>query len=238
MRAQIDRLLDRGTSLLVLSGNTCWWHIDVEGPNLSVRKEPGKRDLWHLKGLAEEQTFVSSFRFAGYAMERAIQKPRLAPRLAHLSRAEIHQAGAITVKAPDHPLFAGVTLKDGCTFGEDVPVVYRELDGVPLKPDGSVDRRPYMAKNVSPRILATGLAISGTNLRTVGLVVEADVRNAYVLHMGSIGWARGVWRKDEEVTRVVLNAYEHCRARAPQRQPQKITNHDDIYDRGTAKTLR
>ena len=63
MRAQIERLLDDGTALLVLSGNTCWWHIDVDGPNISVNKAPARTTLWHRAAVPEENTFVSSYRF-------------------------------------------------------------------------------------------------------------------------------------------------------------------------------
>jgi hypothetical protein len=214
MRAQLDRLLDFGTAILVLSGNTCWWHVEVEGQNISVRKESGKRALWHLVGAAEEQTLVSSFRFGGYAMERAKQKPRLAGRIANLSEVELRNAGAITVTDLGHPVFAGVTLGDDRLFGREVPVVYRELDGVPLSKDGKPTKAGYKAPSLTPHVIATALALYGKKLRRVGLVVEARVRNGYVLHMGSIGWARGVSQKDAEVTKVVLNAYEHCRAKA------------------------
>jgi hypothetical protein len=197
--------------LLVLAGNTCWWHIDVEGPNISVDKEPSRLALWHRKGAPEEQTFVSSYRFAGYAIERARQKARLAPRIAHLSKREMYEAGAITVTDPDHPIFHGIDLGADGSFGHDLPVVYREIDGVPLRANGNLDRSRYKAPNLSPHVLATGLTLYGRNLRKVGIVVEAQVRNGYVLNMGSIGWARGVLRQNKEVIKIVMNAYTQCR---------------------------
>lgn len=214
MRAQIERVLDRGAALLVLSGNTCWWRVEVEGPNISVRKEPSKRALWHLTGAPEEQTFVSSFRFAGYAMERAQLKERFAERIAHLSPAEMHAAGAIAVVDSGHPVFAGVALEDDRSFGRDVPVIYRELDGVPLTPNGEVDRSRYLAPGVEPHVIASGLTLYGRNVQTPGIVVEARVRNGYVLHMGSIGWSRGVVQNNESVKTIVLNAYRRCRAQS------------------------
>jgi len=213
MRAQVERLLDDGTALLVLSGNTCWWHIDVDGPNISVNKAPARTALWHRAGVPEENTFVSSYRFGGYAIERARQKARLAPRIRHLSEQEMHRAGAITAVDPHHPIFDGVALGPERTFGAEIPVVYRELDSVPLDSEGHVDRQFYRAP-LEPRVIATGLTLYGQAPRTTGVVVEAPVRNGHVLHMGSIGWARGVWQGNADVKRIVVNAYRYCRSKA------------------------
>ncbi|MBV9569953.1 MAG: hypothetical protein JO056_01770 [Alphaproteobacteria bacterium] len=108
-------------------------------------------------------------------------------------------------------------MNEANTFGHEVPVVYRELDGVPLKADGKLNRRIYNGGTVTPNIIATALALYGKNLRTVGVVVEAKVRKGYVLHMGSIGWARGVTQGNRNVCKIVLNAYRHCRDQAAQR---------------------
>ncbi|HEX3652206.1 MAG TPA: N,N-dimethylformamidase beta subunit family domain-containing protein [Rhizomicrobium sp.] len=225
MRAKIDRLLDQGTSILVLSGNTCWWRVDVDAPNISVCKDPRKRSLWHLVDRPEEQTFVSSFRFGGYPIERAAPNNRgIAAQIAQLPRRKLRKARAITVVDPDHPLFRGIAVGDDRSFGGNVPITYREIDAVPLNRDGSIDLAAYKGDGLAPHIIARGLAFRGKHVREGGMVVEADVRKGYVLHMGSIGWARGVWRGDEETSKVVLNGYKHCLTKA--------AANEDVRDKG------
>ena len=225
MRAQVDRYLRRRGVLMVAAGNVCWWLIGVEGNNLSVDKSPGTGAAnWWLKGFPEEKTFLASFRFGGYALNQAKRKPRMAHRIAELSEEEVTAAGALTVVKPKHPLFEGVALGPGNTFGAEVPIVYREVDGIPLKPDGSVDRDWYDADEIEPEIIATGLTIFNDRYRPidrVGVVMEADVRRGHVLHMGSFGWSRGLVQKNEAVKRIVLNAYRHCRGFARERKGQR-----------------
>jgi hypothetical protein len=222
MRSQINRYLRRGGVLMVAAGNVCWWAIDVEGPNLIVDKSD-KPDTayWYLKDFPEEKTFLASFRFGGYSLKHALLKPTLAHHMAKMSAEEIEAAGALTVVRPGHPLFAGVVLGPGNTFGAEVPIVYREIDGIPLKPDGSVDRGWFEADEIEPEIIATGLTVSNNRYRginRVGVVAEADVRRGHVLHMGSFGWSRGLAQKNEAVKRIVLNAYHHCRSFARERK--------------------
>ncbi len=77
MRGTVESFLDRRGTLLILAGNVCWWRIKVRGTRLIVNKDPttiqGQR--WHQRGLPEEATFASSYRFGGYALERAKRKP-------------------------------------------------------------------------------------------------------------------------------------------------------------------
>jgi hypothetical protein len=222
MRAQIDRYLRRRGVLMIAAGNVCWWMIDVEGHNLTVDKRP-KPDTayWWMRGFPEETTFLASFRFGGYTLRWARRKPTFARHLDDLSEDEFNAAGALTVVQPDHPLFKGVVLGPGNTFGAEVPIVYREVDGIPLKPDGSVDRGWFEADEIEPQIIATGLTVSNNryhHINRVGVVMEADVRRGHVLHMGSFGWSLGLVQKNEAVKRVVLNAYHHCRSLARERK--------------------
>ena len=218
MRAKVDRFLTQGGSLLVMAGNVCWWRIEVDGDNISVRKGgQQKRSHWHTGNAPEETTFVSSFRFGGYPVELARENTELADHVAALSDEDLERSRALQVVAPDHPVFRGVVLGPDGQFGAEVPIMYREIDGVPLNEDGTVDRRLYRADSIVPQILATGLAVSNlgrAGLRRAGVVVEADVGGGHVLHMGTFGWSRGLAQKNEAVKRIVLNAYRHCRERA------------------------
>lgn len=222
MRDEIDRFLHRRGSLMVIAGNVCWWRIKVDGDNIAVHKEPKRNsgNQWN-HNMPEERTFVSSFRFGGYALERAKTKPNLVPSIAHLSEAEIADARALTVEIPDHPIFAGVALAPGNRFGAEVPILYREIDAVPLTGTGELDRMWYDADDVEPTIIATGTTVTRSRYKEVsrcGIVVEARVGRGHVLHMGSFGWSLGMGQKNEAVKRVVLNAYRHCRAIAAQRR--------------------
>lgn len=223
MRSQLNRYLRRHGVLIVAAGNVCWWVVDVDGPNLTVNKGPRPETAyWWLRGFPEEKTFLASYRFGGYALRHAKRKPMLTAFVSHLSDDEIEAAGALTVVQPDHPLFEGVALGPGNTFGAEVPIVYREVDGVPLKPDGSIDRDWYDADEIEPEIIATGLTVNNgrryRRIDRVGVVMEAPVRRGHVLHMGSFGWSLGLVQKNEAVKRIVLNAYHHCRGFARERK--------------------
>jgi hypothetical protein len=221
MRDQVSLYLRRRGVLMVAAGNVCWWMIDIDGPNLTVNKNPRPEAAYWWTRVPEEKTFLASFRFGGYALAHAKNKWFLVKRVEHLSDAELHEAGAITVVKTDHPLFEGVALGPGNTFGAEVPIVYREVDGIPLKPDGSVDRDWYDADEIEPEIIATGLTVNNNRfhpIARIGVVMEADVRRGHVLHLGSFGWSRGLTQKNEAVKRIVLNAYHHCRSFARERK--------------------
>lgn len=222
MRAEVDLYVRRRGNLLVLAGNVCWWRAGVDGNNVIVDKTPGRNtgNLWSHTD-PEERTFVSSFRFGGYALPHAKGKSYLQQHISHLSDRDRHHAGGIDVVMPDHPIFEGVALGRGNRFGEHVPVLHREVDGVPLKPDGSVDRNWYDADEIEPTIIATGLVVGRLRyeaINRVGVVVEADIGRGHVVNMGSFGWSLGLVNGDEAVKQVVLNAYRYCRGIAAERR--------------------
>ncbi|HWA88902.1 MAG TPA: N,N-dimethylformamidase beta subunit family domain-containing protein [Rhizomicrobium sp.] len=237
MRAWIDHYVRRGGILMVIAGNVCWWKIEVEGDNLTVdkavqplqkgggaRRPRGRK--WYQQGDPEERTFVASYRFGGYASERISKKGHL-QRMKGLSEgdASFVDAGSLKIVRPDHPLFEGVALDDGDRLGGEVPIVYREIDAVPLKADGSLDRTWYDADKLDPEILATGTVIRGelfhSPVAEAGIVVEADIARGHVLHMGSFGWSRGLGQNNERARQVVLNAYRYCRGMAGGRRRRR-----------------
>src|SRR6185312_4484968 len=136
MRAGIDRYLKRGGVLLVLAGNVCWWRIEVDGNNLTVDKkqETYREKLksggqvsgqqWYQLGQPEERTFVSSYRFGGYASERMAEKPKRRRMISDVDDSAFEDSGSIEVVRPDHPIFEGVTLDPGNRFGAEVPIIY------------------------------------------------------------------------------------------------------------------
>lgn len=216
MRAQINRYLRRHGVLLIMAGNVCWWRVEIDGDNITVNKEQSAQgSRWSLSGAPEEKTFLSSYRFGGYGLEHAKRKKSVAKSVLPLSQDEIRAAGAVTVLKPDHPIFQGVKLGPGNTFGAEVPIVYREVDGIPLAKDGRVDRQWYDADEIEPEIIATGLTatyLRYSPIERVGVIAEAHVRRGYVVHMGSFGWSLGLVQKNKAVKRVVLNAYRYCRS--------------------------
>jgi hypothetical protein len=214
MRREIDRYLAKRGVLLVMAGNVCWWRVDVDGNNVIVKKKNRQEGLWVHRGMPEETTFVSSFRFGGYPVDIAAKMPRLVPRIANLSRAQIEESRAMQIVAPDHPLFRGIA---SASFGGDVPIMYREVDGVPLREDGGLARKWYGHSEIAPRILATSIAVRGyrrTSVRKVGVIVEARIGVGHVLHMGTFGWSLGLSKKNKAVRQIVVNAYRYCRALA------------------------
>ena len=217
MRDQIDSYLGYGGVVLVAAGNVCWWRVSADGNNVTVRKKNRQEGLWVQHGMPEETTFVSSFRFGGYPVDVVKKIPRLLPLIAHLTPAEVAASRAMTAVAPEHPLFDGVKLPPDGAFGEAVPIMYREVDGVPIRKNNKRDKRKYGTRRIKPKILATGLAVRGYSTgraRKVGVIVEAAVRKGHVLHLGSFGWSRGLSQNNKEVRQIVLNAYRYCRSLA------------------------
>jgi hypothetical protein len=217
MRGTVDMFLERRGSLLVLAGNVCWWRMKVRGTHLIVNKDPAtlRGQHWHERGVPDETTFASSYRFGGYALERARRKPAFKDFIAKLPPSAERDCAEMRVTAPEHPIFKGVTLGADDNFGGEIPIMYREVDGVPLDAAGAVDRKRYRADAVTPHILATGLAFGGPRregtMRKIGVIVEAELRGGHVLHMGSFGWSRGLSQDNKMIRRIVLNAYEYCR---------------------------
>ena len=216
MRTLINRYLRRHGVLLIMAGNVCWWRVETDGDNIAVNKEhTAQGGRWSLSGMPEEKTFLFSYRFGGCGLDHARRKKSVAKFLPELSPDEIRAAGAVTVVKPDHPIFEGVTLGPGNTFGAEVPIVYREVDGIPLTKDGRVDRQWYDADEIEPEIIATGLTaayLRYSPIERVGVIAEAHVRRGYVVHLGSSGWSLGLVQKNKAVKRVVLNAYRYCRS--------------------------
>ncbi len=216
MRTQINRYLRRHGVLLVMAGNVCWWRVEIDGDNVTVNKEQtAQGSRWSLSGTPEEKTFLSSYRFGGYGLAHAKKKKSVAKHVVLRFARRDPRRRAVTVVKPDHPIFAGVKLGPGNIFGGEVPIVYREVDGIPLTKDGRVDRQWYDADEIEPEIIATGLTatyLRYSPIERVGVIAEAYVRRGYVVHMGSFGWSLGLVQKNEAVKRVVLNAYRYCRS--------------------------
>jgi hypothetical protein len=217
MRAEIDRFLAQHGSLLVMAGNVGWWRIEIEGNNISVLKgQAENKSLWCTGDNPEENTLVSSFRFGGYPVELSLRKKGLVEFVSHLPEQEVERTRAVRVVEPGHALFRDVALGPDKLFGGDVPIMQREIDGVPLNADGTVNRTLYRADKLTPRVIATGFAVgrlTSAGLHEAGVIVEADAGGGHVLHMGTFGWSLGLIQKNEAVERVVLNAYRHCRTR-------------------------
>jgi hypothetical protein len=217
MRERIDRYLDAQGVVLVAAGNVCWWRVEVDGNNVIVRKRPKQEGLWVHQNMPEEKTFASSFRFGGYPVDIAQKMPRLLKRVANLSPEQIAASRAMTVVARDHPLFQGVKLAADGSFGGEVPIMYREVDGVPIRADGKIARKFYGRNRIAPKVLATGFAVRGYRggrARTVGVIVEAAIRQGHVLHLGTFGWSLGLSQKNKDVRQILLNAYRYCRSLA------------------------
>jgi len=231
MRIAVDRYVKSGGVLMVMAGNVCWWKITVEGTNLTVdktqesyqrrRETQSQGHQWFQQGEPEERTFIASFRFGGYAVERAAKKPELRKLTDRVDASLLRNSGSLKIERPDHPIFQGVALDPGNRLGEEVPVVYREIDAVPLTAEGKVDRTWYDADKIEPEILATGTVVRNRLFNVpvdqAGIVVEADVAKGHVLHMGTFGWSRGLSQGNARVKRVVQNAYRYCRQLARER---------------------
>ena len=169
-----------------------------------------------------QKTFVSSFRFGGYGVQHAKRSAELARHVSHLAEPETLRLGSLHLELPDHPVFAGVPIDRDNRFGGGVPVVYREIDGVPITADRTLDETRYRVPGVTPRILATGHAVTRQGVHEAGIVVEADVGKGHVLNMGTFGWSRALRQGNADVMRIVVNATRYCHALALQKAAKSL----------------
>lgn len=119
-RQGIASFLDRGGNALSLSGNTCWWRVDLEDGNRTIKCD---KPAYQSKPTEIIPLLGAFFENPPNALGTLISEvPR--KKLA----GEFRQSLGYSVCQANHWSFAGTGLKDGEVFGEEECVVGYEAD--------------------------------------------------------------------------------------------------------------
>ena len=190
-----------------------------------------------LSGYIPDELFGVNFRFANFPVSYATGLNTEDLRSTYgLDAADLplEEGRSIVIRAPDHPIFAGLDFREGQSVGGGTEVLAVELDGVPLTAEGGLDRRYPNRFPMELQILATAKAFVANflwsedaserydGLRDVGLVVEASPcfdyycwdlvgrqDGARVISFGSIGYAFALAEQDATFEHILLNTIEY-----------------------------
>lgn len=226
MRRHVEAFLKRGGNVLVAAGNTCWAKVRLEGPNIVINHKIVNRGtesdyarrtgLWIQEHIQEptERTFGLTWEGGGYGIQTQFPTYQDTPDLLKktLSERMYRLSGGMFVMAPEHPVFKDTGLKKDSLFGPRIPIVYKEVDGIPLDQDRHLAFNifPEAPRNMEP--LAMAYAWSYTKSRPFTSAVMVDFQyqgRGRVLNLGSIGWYRGIAMKDPITRRILNNAIEY-----------------------------
>ncbi|MDX1440149.1 MAG: DUF6605 domain-containing protein [Rubricoccaceae bacterium] len=237
MRDTLERYIRRGGSLANFAGNVLWWQIQLRDGDMFQDQEGGQRRAAcekhvpeqfshtgvlgiHMEPGSESITGVS-YRFAGYPISE------IGPELKQLFAAELaltKDADGVTIMDSTHPIFDGLDLDEGDSWGHDIQLLSGEVDGLPLDSKGNVDRdfAWHAPKDVRPLASVTTVAANRIWNRNVTKAYYGVVRSAavvetrpfgpesgLVLSFGSMGYGIAIGFGHPEPIRVFLNAVRY-----------------------------
>jgi hypothetical protein len=200
MRAHVESFVARGGNVAFFSGNTCYWHVTVEGPAISVDKRvhPGHVvpfDLWHRTRPENALTGVSYHNAGGQWN---------GPRPSN---------GGYTVRRARHWVFAGTGVEDGDVIGEGEALVGYECDGAAFTsgPGGVPVTTGEDCSPIDLDILATAPVpdwegAEAGRLSTATMGVHA--RRGIVFTAGTVDWPRVLGQGDPIVDRITRNVLD------------------------------
>ena len=227
VRKALDDYVMNGGKIAAFSGNTGWWQVKEKNNNIyksgksiqaeGIYKETGRgfnpwidNRISNLMG----QTYL----YGGYSFSSNLKADQIENYF--LNEADIESSRAIEVIDSNHPIFKNTGLKSFEQFGGDSDLVFLELDGLPLRGDGKLDRAVYPFFPEEIDILARALIINANvptptytppgRVQAVAIISEiAHPNDGLVLHLGSIGWYRALANKDQISRKVFLNSVEY-----------------------------
>lgn len=199
MRDAFDAFVAAGGNAVILSGNTMWWQIRVNGSDQICYKDASQDPLtgvddervtvnWFAPPVndPENRSIGASWRNGGYANYGA-------------TFPAAQGYGGYTIVRPDHWLFEGTGLEEGDTFGQRHTIVGYETDGALIETiDGlpiptGLDGTPLDYEIVGTSLADTG---SGLGLATPGTLAVPG--GGEIFNAATIDWADGLWSLPRE----------------------------------------
>jgi len=214
MRTAFDNFTHNGGNAMILSGDTMWWQVRVNGDQMLCYKNPPTNDPlygindslvtthWHEPPVNDpENTSIGvSWRNAGYVNQHGF----------YLAS---DGYGGYTVSDASHWLFDGTGLQDGDVFGLADTIVGYEADGAALT---WVNGKPVVTGEDGTPLNFNILAYSraGTpqwdGYATMGIFGIPG--GGTIFNAATVEWADGLWSlatdnlADPTVSRITLNA--------------------------------
>jgi len=223
MRRNVHQFLTRGGRAALFAGNVCWMKIAAQPQGIRCRRwspEPaGTREptgLWHRSPISwpEEATFGQSFRFGGFPLA-SLFDAQTAAAAHHIDADSYAKSGGIKIESPAHPIFASTGLKRNENYGSEFPLLFLEIDGLPLNASGAVDRSRSSAIPREVEVLATGTVFlrddrgENAHISRAAVVTETKIGAGRVLHLGSFGWFRALRAGDRRARTIVTNTLRY-----------------------------
>lgn len=214
MRDRFEAFLSRGGNALILSGNTMWWQVRIEGDQLVCYKFAQDDPLngidnsrvtvnWYAAPVLRPEDAVTgtSWRHGGYVNASGFYPA-------------IEGWGGYTVVASNHWLFQGTDLHDGDIFGREHTIVGYETDGALFDLiNGNPVANGIGGGPLNFEILAT--APAKTNAVRSGnatLGIFQTTGGGRVFNAATVDWADGLWSAstadiaDRKVSAITYNA--------------------------------
>jgi len=203
MRDSMENYVRNGGNLLILSGNTMWWKVNLEDNDIIVDRA-SSIGLWRKQGQPEEAFIGLTFQGAGYPVKRKIPSYEEILNLEKMTETEYNNSDGMYVMNA-HAIFRDTNLKKNDLFGKFEKIVDVEMDGIFLSDTLDINFTRFPTIDSEIKGIAYGWAIrskgKGITYKSM-MIAESTFGKGKVLNMGSIGWYHAV----EEKNRNTLSA--------------------------------
>ncbi|GLQ21968.1 N,N-dimethylformamidase beta subunit family domain-containing protein [Algimonas porphyrae] len=146
IKAAMERYVDTGGDMLLLSGNTAWFYANMLDRTMGINKgsEPVSDDPFNLgfdyagsgvnlyfprENRIEHMTGMS-YETGGYSLRYFLSDDAAAER--GITQDQIRASGPLYALAPDHPVFEGLDLQPDAPFCRSLSLLQWEIDALPL----------------------------------------------------------------------------------------------------------
>jgi hypothetical protein len=200
MRHNFDAFIQNGGNALILSGNTMWWQIRIEGSQMVGYKAAATKSdpfmgidpalvttNWYKDPVdnPENKSTGVSFRNGGYVNWKD-----------HLPAAEGH--GGYTVTNAAHWIYEMTGLANADVFGQSSTIVGYEVDGCTfVEVQGNLVPTGQDGTPTNFEILAFAQAVNLTKKDHVGFatmgIFQPFSNGGYVFNAATVDWADGLW---------------------------------------------
>ncbi|QUM75962.1 putative Ig domain-containing protein [Moritella sp. 24] len=207
MRDNYDSFVSRGGNAVILSGNTMWWQVRIEGDRLICYKSNYQDDpmydvdnslvttLWFASPVNEPENTSTgvSWRNGGYVNS-------------HGYFTEADGYGGYTVVNSYHWIYDGTNLQDYDSFGQENTIVGHETDGAVLDwPDGKLVGTPVVTGTddtpLSFTVLGYSEAFNGWDPQGIGYstmgIFQGQNGGGFVFNAATVDWADGLWSLEQ-----------------------------------------
>lgn len=222
IRAMIERAVAGGTTLVNLSGNTCWWRLTRD--EYLINRSIGGHWYRDEEFGPEENLLGVSWRFAGYPVARKITEKNARKVHDGLLALDFPQeyigsdlekmTGSVRITNPDANALGGTNLSRGDWLVGDWPVLDIEMDGLPMDRDGQIDLEKTGGFEPDElEVAAEGWGIRGkmdraknSPTRFAFMVKSRFRKGGWVHSFPSISWVRATQQTGGVLHRITMNA--------------------------------